>query len=318
MKLVVMIPAYNEEKTIRNVVRSIPRKLRGVKSVKVLVINDGSSDRTGQEAIKGGADHIETHSRNMGLGVAFRTGVSIALGMGADVILNMDADGQFNSNDIPKIIEPIMGNKADMVTCTRFGKKEYEPMMPSVKKFGNRLFTKLINSLSGLKLTDTQCGFRAYSKEAALRMTLFGRFTYTQESILDLAQKGFRITEVPCIVKGQREGKSKIVSHWYSYGLKALLIIVRAIRDYHPLKFFGGIGLALFLAGGITAAALAVRFFMKQVITPYMWVIYTDVILVVVGFLMMVFALMADQTDRQRKIREEILYFEKLRKLEKK
>jgi len=280
----------------------------------VLVVDDGSRDATVKRAEAAGADRVVSHKTNKGLGMAFKTGLNTGLEMGADAIVNIDADGQFNPLDIPMLIDPILKNRADVVTCSRFKLKRLEPKMPFIKKFGNKLFTKTINLFTGSKFTDTQCGFRAYSREAALRANLFARFTYTQEVLIDLMQKGMRIEEVACRVKGERKGQSKVVKHWYSYGIRATLIVLRTLRDYRPMQFFGSIGLLLFLVGAISAFILWLRLLLIHKISPYSWVVYTDVVLIVLGFLLMILALIADMLDRQKKVQEEILY--KLRKKE--
>jgi glycosyltransferase involved in cell wall biosynthesis len=317
MKIVVQIPAFNEEKTIFEVINKIPKKILGIKEIIILVIDDGSKDNTVCEARKAGADKIVSHQFNKGLGVAFRTGINEALKAGADIIVNIDADMQFNPKDIPKLIVPIVNGNADLVTCTRFKEKSKTPKMPLVKKFGNSIFTAIISWLAGQKFTDTQCGFRAYSRECALRLNLFGKHTYTQEALLDAVEKGMRITEISCTVKGQREhGKSKVVENWFAYSIKALLIITRSIRDHKPLKFFGAIGVLLFAIGITSALWLWIRLMLKHKIDPYLWVAYADVILVVLGFLLLILALLADMNDRQRKTQEEILYKIKKKEIE--
>ncbi len=317
LKLVVLIPALNEEKTIATVIKAIPRKIEGISKVLVLVVDDGSTDRTVQKARLAKANKIVSHKGNKGLGIAFQTGLDTALKMGARIIVNIDADGQFNPKDIPKIIAPILQDKADVVICSRFLDKSLESKMPGIKKFGNRLFTKIINLFTGSHFTDTQCGFRAYSKEAALRMNLFAKFTYTQEVLMDLSQKGMRIEEVACKVEGKRNGQSRIVSHWYSYGIRALIIVVRSLRDYKPLQFFGIIGTIFFLIGAISAFILWIRLILIHQIDPFMWIVYTDVILIVLGFLLIILALIADLVDRQKRIQEEILYRIKKKEIEK-
>ena len=308
MKLVVLIPAFNEEKTIASVIKTIPRKIQGIKKVEVLVVNDGSRDRTVIEAQKSGATRIVSHTQNKGLGVAFRTGIDYALKMKADLIVNIDADGQFNSRDISRIVVPILKQEADFVTCTRFKDKSIAPKMPWIKKIGNEIFTKIISLLAKQKFTDTQCGFRAYSRECALRLNLFGKHTYTQEALLDAVEKGMRVKEIPFVVKGQRTGKSKVVGNWFSYSVKALLIIVRTIRDHKPLAFFGGIGYFFFSTGFGIAFALWVRLLLTHIIDPYMWLVYASIMGMVLGFLLMILALIADMNVRQRKILEETLY----------
>src|SRR3989344_3895807 len=251
MKLIVIIPAYNEERTIKEVISKIPRVNKRISQTEVIVVDDGSKDRTSVLAKEAGAI-VVSHIGNKGVGVAFRTGIEEALKRKADVIVNMDGDGQFNPNDIPKLIEPILDKKADFVTATRFSDGKLIGNMPFVKKIGNKLFTSLTSKLVGQRFTDTQCGFRAYSREAALRLNLYGKFTYTQEVFLDLANKGLRIMEVPLYVKAKREfGKSKVVKSVPKYIFQALTIIIRSIRDYKPLAFFGVIGLFSLLLGFI-------------------------------------------------------------------
>lgn len=312
-RLVVLIPALNEEKTIGSVIKAVPRKIAGTEKVLVLVVDDGSTDRTVQKAGQAGADKVVSHGSNKGLGVAFRTGIEEALKMGADIIVNIDADGQFNPGDIEKIIASILSRKADVVTCSRFLDKALEPEMPWVKKFGNNCFTRIINFFTKSHFTDTQCGFRAYSREAALRMSLFAKFTYTQEVLIDMLEKGMRIGEVACKVEGKRSGKSRVVTHWYSYGIKAALIVLRTLRDYKPMQFFGTIGILSAFFGLLIAFYLAVesqlrRFFNTGTLPAPAWVIYASILLIIVGFLLLVLALVADMLDRQRKLQEEILY----------
>ena len=259
MKLIVIIPAYNEELTIGSVIKSIPEVNGRISKTEVIVVNDGSKDKTKEIAEENGA-RVVSHSSNKGVGMAFRTGIEEALKRKADIIVNVDADGQFNPEDIPKLIEPILDDKADFVTATRFKDGHLIGNMPFIKKIGNKMFTSLTSFLVGQKFTDTQCGFRAYSREAALRLNLYGKFTYTQEVFLDLANKGLRIMEVPLYVKAKREfGKSKVVKSVPKYIFQALTIIIRSIRDYKPLAFFGVIGLFSFVLGLISGIFMRLK-----------------------------------------------------------
>ena len=316
MKIIITIPAYNEEKTVGSVIKAIPRDI--AEDIKIVVIDDGSTDNTANIAKKSGADKVVSHNTNKGLGVAFQTGIETALEMNADIAVNIDADGQFNPNDIPRLIKPIIDGKVDMVTCSRFLDKNLEPDMPRIKKFGNAIFTKLVSRLTKQKFTDTQCGFRAYSKEVALRLTLFGVHTYTQEVFLDLATKGMRILEIPCKVKGEREGKSRLVTNVFSYGLKVLLIIIRSFRDYQPLKFFGTIGFGVFFIGFVIGIAMFIRWIFIGIVSPYRSLVNISMLFLIIGFLLLILALIADMFDRHRKLQEEILYRLKKRESEKK
>src|SRR4051812_32334608 len=252
MKLVVTIPALNEEKTIAQVIAAIPRRIPGISETEVIVMNDGSTDRTAEVAERAGAMVVNITGRP-GLGYVFRTGLERAMRRGADVIVNIDGDGQFNAGDITKLVTPLLNDEADFVTCSRFAKAEYHPEMPAVKYWGNRVVTRIINWVcGGTDFTDVSCGFRAFNREAAYRLTLFGRFTYTQETFIDLFSKGLRIAEVPLRVRGVREhGKSRVASNLWKYATNSLPIILRAMRDIQPLKFFGGIALMMFVPGAV-------------------------------------------------------------------
>src|SRR5439155_8225759 len=185
------------------------------------------------------------------LGHVFRAGIERAMRRGADIIVNIDGDMQFDPADIRKLVMPILRDEADFVTCTRFGDPSLRPKMPAIKYWGNRTVTRIINWVcGGTRFTDVSCGFRAFNREAAYRMTLFGRFTYTQECFIDLFSKGLRMAEVPLKVRGVREhGKSRIASSIFKYATNSFPIILRAMRDIQPLKFFGGIAALFGLMG---------------------------------------------------------------------
>ncbi len=292
MKLVVVIPAFNEEKTIGKVIDKIPKSIDGIDKVQILVVDDGSVDKTSFIAKQKGCT-VVSHTRNKGLGKAFNTGIENALKLGADIIVNIDADDQFDPSEIPKLIKPILENDADMVSGSRFKNKESISEIPFIRRWGNRAFTWFVNRLTGQEFTDTQCGFRAYSKEAALRLNLFGKFTYTQEVFLDLVNKEMRIKEVPIKVKYFDGRKSNISGSLIKYVFQALLIMFRTFRDYKPLVFFGIPGFLSFFIGFL------VFLLIDKLIGSA---------LVILGFLLVDLALIADMQKPIRKIQEEILY----------
>lgn len=313
MKLVIIIPAYNEEETISQVIKEIPDRIEGIDEIKVLVIDDGSTDNTARVAKKAGALVI-SHSVNKGLGAAFATGIQHALKLGGDIIVNIDADGQFSPKDIPKLIKPLLEKKADMVTGTRFKEKKVIPHMSQLKRQGNAFFVWLVNILTGQRFTDTQCGFRAYSRDTALRLNLFGDFTYTQEVFLDLINKGKRIVEVPIKVKYYSDRKSKISGSLFNYGIKALIIILRTFRDYHPLKFFGFPGVIILGMGTLGLIYSFIFWFLTKTTTPIRMIFMVGISLSAFGLLFLILALIADMLKRIRQNQEEILY--KLKKKE--
>lgn len=330
MKLIVTIPALNEEKTIGDVVRGVPRDIPGVDQVEVIVCNDGSTDRTAELAEEAGAIVLNISGRP-GLGTVFRTGMDRAMRRGADIMVNIDGDGQFNPADIAQLIQPILQDQADFVTCSRFKDPALHPTMPGVKFWGNKVVTNIINWVcGGTNFSDVSCGFRAFNREAAYRMTLFGRYTYTQECFIDLFSKGCRIVEVPLKVRGVREhGKSRVASSIIKYATNSLPIILRAMRDIQPLKFFGGIAGILFGMGTVTglfvffwwlfnteivrraADGTAIGWVHKT--TPFTSLITVSGVLFVLSFLIGAVALLADMMGRHRKISEEMLYLARRR-----
>jgi len=315
LKLVVQIPAYNEEKTITKVIKEIPKRILGISDVKVLVIDDGSKDRTVEMAQDAGADHILQHKINRGLGKSFRDGIEKSLSLDADIIVNIDGDGQFNSKDVPRLIQPILDNQADMVTVSRFLDPKLTKNMPWIKKWGNRRFTSLISKITGQKFTDTQCGFRAYSKEAALRLNLKGKFTYTQEVFIDLAEKGMRINEIPSEVTYHQKRQSIISGNLKRYGFKSLAIIARATRDTKPLTFFGMPAVITFVLGFLGGLVSFFYWLFEHVTTPVRTLLSISTFMMIFGASLMIMALIADMLITLKQNQEEILYRLKKREL---
>jgi len=308
LKLVVIIPALNEEKTIAAALDGVPASIAGIDAIAKIVVDDGSSDRTADTAAKHGAAVVR-HTENRGVGAAFSTGIKAALEAQADIIVNMDGDGQFDPADISELIRPIIEGRADFATCTRFARPELVPDMPVIKKWGNRWMCMIINAVTGGKFTDVSCGFRAYARETVLRLNLFGDFTYTQETFLDLAQKRARMAEVPLKVRGEREfGKSRVAGSLSRYAIRAGSIILLSLRDTKPLIFFGLIGLTALAAGVAAGLFVFAHWLDTGMTTPYQSLVTVSALGVILGFLLIVLALVADMLGRQRKNQEEILY----------
>ncbi len=237
MKLVVLVPAFNVVENIVFTIRSIPKNIFGIDEVKVLVVDDGSTDKTMDKAMNGGAYRVVSHATNTGVGAAFMTGIRNAISMNADMLVAVDADSQFDSNQIPELISPILNNQADVVIGSRF--KQGKPKnIPRIKYLGNMIFTRIVSGLVQQKFTDTQTGFRAYSKKALLNISVVNDFTYTQEVLIDLKFKGMQITEVPITVKYDDKRKSRVVKNIYSYSSKVLAIITRTLVFHRPMFSF--------------------------------------------------------------------------------
>ena len=245
MKLVVMIPAYNEEETIDSVIREIPRDCCDL--VEVLVINDGSTDNTVEEARKAGADRIVSFKKNRGLAPAFRAGLETALEMNADIIANTDGDGQYNGKQIPDLIKPILDGRADFVLGSRTkGRIEY---MPLRKKIGNRIATFVTRQVSGLPVSDAQSGFRALTRDAAMHLNVMSDYTYVQETLMQAANSGMVYEEVPIEFRKRIGGPSRLITNIFKYAKRAGTTIVKTYRDYQPLKTFSMLGIASLAVG---------------------------------------------------------------------
>lgn len=308
MKLTIIIPAFNEAATIGKVIKNIPKKIPGIKKIVVVVIDDGSTDKTAKIAEKKGAVVIK-HTRNTGLGFAFRTGVDYAINSGTDIMVNIDADGQFYPKDIPKLVAPIVKENADCTTASRFIDSDYYPEMNKVKFYGNKAMSLLISFLTGQRFYDVSCGMRAYNRHALLNFNLAGNFTYTQEAILNLAYKGIIIKEVPIKVIGKRQqGKSKIASNLFRYGFRTSYIIFRAFRDYKPLYFFGIISLFFFLVAAWFSLFVLSYYYQAGTFFPHKWAAFAALTSALIGLTFLTIGLVADMLDRIRMNQEKIIY----------
>jgi len=255
MKLVILIPAYNEEKQISDTIQSIPKKIPGCSDISILVVNDGSTDRTVEMAMNAGADKIVSHKINAGVGAAFMTGVRNAISMKADILVTFDADSQFDPKQIVELIVPIINEQFDVVIGSRF--LNGMPKMPKIKYFGNKIFSKIVSTVTNQKFTDTQTGFRAYSSNALKNITVINEFTYTQEVLIDLKFKRFRIGEIPVKVTYDEKRKSRVVKSIFSYSYRAISIITKSVLFHRPFLAFGLIGMLL-IGGGMFAKILTI------------------------------------------------------------
>ena len=313
MKLGIIVFAFNEEESIGGVLDRIPAAIEGIDDTDVIVVDDGSTDQTRALALARGA-HVASHARNKGLGAAFATGIDTALRSGADVIVSLDGDGQHPPEAIPQLIAPLLAGEADFATATRFSDPVLVPRMPVLNRLGNWLVARITGLACGRPFTDASCGFRAYSREAALRINLFGGHTYTQESLLDLARKGIAMTEVPIAIRGVREhGKSRVAHSLLRYGLRAFTILIRAVRDRLPFPFFGAIGAALALIGATAEMTVLANFALTGKTSPYHSLTTLGAIFLILGAVSFLVALLADMLSRMRETQETLLYLEKRR-----
>jgi len=318
-KLVVLIPAFNEEAKLESVIKKIPREISKT-NVIVLVVNDGSTDKTREVAKKNGAI-VVSHQTNYGVGRAFQTGLQKALELGADYMVNIDADGQFSPSEIKKLIDPIIKKEAEYVVSDRFlgkdSKLRMPANMPKDKYYGNLLMAKLISFLAGQRFNDVSCGFRAYSKRAMLMLDLMGKFTYTQESFIDLATKGIKIKAVPVSVKYFTNRKSRVANNVFIYAIRTLNIIFRTFRDYRPLLFFFFLSIIPMIISLLSGGFLLIHFLNTGSFSPYKIVGFIFIYFSAFTFGLWAIGFLADMFTRIRIYQEKILFYEKEKRYKK-
>ncbi|AHL23104.1 glycosyltransferase family 2 protein [Thermococcus nautili] len=318
MKLAVTIPAYNEEKTIPNVIREIrelkPDDFEGkIDDIKIIVVNDGSKDNTARVAKEAGADIVVSFRRNRGLARAFRQGIETALEIGADIIVNIDADGQYNAKEIPKLVKPILDGKADIVLGSRF--KGWIEYMPMQKRIGNKIATWVTRIASGFPTSDAQTGFRAFSRDAAMRLHVLADYTYVQETIIQANHYGLKIVEVPVqFRKRQGDGKSRLISNIFGYAKRAGMIILRSYRDYNPLKVFGIVGAIFIIVGLYFGWRVLSYYYTTGSVGSRLPSAILATLLLIIGVQTVVLGLLADMLKSQRMLLDDVLY--RLKKLE--
>ena len=287
MKLLISIPAYNEEKTLPNVIKEIKEVMSKTKyNYKILVLNDGSTDKTAEVAKKLGV--IVFSNNHMGLAETFKQEIKKFIESEADIMVHTDADGQYYAEDIPKLLKEIE-NGNDLILGSRF---QYEnKKIPISKKVGNKAFAKVLSKLLKIKLTDTTTGFRAFTKDVAKNIQFINTFTYTQEQIIKAAKQGFKIKEIAIKTRTTRE--SRLFKNPLQYAVRAWINILRIYRDYEPLKFFGRIGLTLISIGAAIGIYLLILF-IKNNKVGHIPLTILSMLLIIAGIQIITFGFLAD------------------------
>ncbi len=312
-KLIINIPAYNEAKVIGKTIREMPREFKGIDKTLIQVIDDGSKDGTAKIAREAGADIVISHSTNRRLGAAFNTAVESAIDHQADIMVNIDADGQFDSGQIPEMIKPILDGEVDITIGDRFNKGSADGI-PFLKNLLNRFAAKFVGAFLNVDIHDLTCGFRGHSKEALLRLNKVTGFTYTQETIIDAIGKKLKLKWIPVSVKYFDDRQSRIVKSVWSFVNNSAKIIIRAVRDVRPMKFFGIPGLILILLSAIFFSIFIYLYLPELQITPYRNHLLVSIAFFLVGLQFIVFALLADMTKTNRQISEDMIYQERLKR----
>jgi len=306
MKLIVSIPSYNEEKTVGDVVKKIPRRIEGIDQVQVIVVDGGSTDKTVQVAKEAGAEKVIYSKTREGLALGFKRGLYSALEMEADIIVNIDADNQYDPAEIPALIKPVIEGEADLVLGSRF--KGYIEDMPLQRRIGNKIATYVTRTLSGVQISDAQTGFRAFGREAAMKLNILSNYTYTQETIIQAAYKKLKIVEVPINFRRREEGKSRLILNLFDYAKKAGLTVLLTYLNYKPLKTFVYMGLSLMAVGILVGLRVMVHYLVTGSVTPYLPSAVLTAILLIVGFQVSILGLYAEMIRSNRELLEDILY----------
>lgn len=301
-KLIIQIPCYHEEATLALTLAPLPRQLPGIDRIEWLVIDDGSRDGTVEVAKRCGVDHIVRLSHNRGLARAFMAGLEASLQAGADIIVNTDADNQYSADDIPKLIEPILDGRAEIVIGAR-PIDQIEHFSP-VKKLLQRLGSWVVRLASNTDVSDAPSGFRAMSRNAAMRLNVFNDYTYTLETIIQAGQNGLTITSVPVRTNGDLR-PSRLVKGIPSYVKRSLFTILRIFMIYQPLRFFLWMGSVPFTIGFLLGVRWLWLYFGG---TPRAHVpsIVLASLLMLIGVQLGVFGLVADLLGVNRKMLEDV------------
>lgn len=304
MKLIIQIPCYNEEETLPATLEDLPRSIAGVDQIETLIIDDGSTDRTIQVAEEHGVDHILRVGRNRGLANAFFTGLQGALALGADIIVNTDGDHQYQGRGVPDLLEPILAGRAEMVIGDR--RVETIAHFSRAKKILQKVGSRVVSWISGTDVADATSGFRALTREAALRMQLFSSYTYTLETIIQAGKKGIAVQSVP-IETNEKRRESRLIRSTGDYVMRSAVTILRIFLLYEPLKIFTWISLVPTLLG----TALFVRygyFFVIGEGAGHLQSFIIASILILLAFQVFLLGLLAELIGRTRLLAEESLY----------
>jgi glycosyltransferase involved in cell wall biosynthesis len=313
MKLVIQIPAFNEEKYLPAALRALPRRIRGVSSIQVLVVDDGSTDGTVEEALAAGADKVLSLPAHRGLAFAFAAGLEESIAMGADIIVNTDADNQYFANDIPALIAPILAGRAALSVGDRgvASLKWFSPGKRLLQRFGSAL----IGWVAGIRTPDAASGFRAFSRDAALRTLVMSGYSYTLETLIQAGARREAVAFVPVRTNppARPSRLAKGILQYLSFSGATLL---RSFVMYRPLRVFSLLG-SLFLLAGLTLSVRYLYFAASGFGAGHIQSVILAAVLLIVGVMVFCIGLVADLIGFNRRILEEQLFRTRRMELEK-
>lgn len=304
MRVVVQIPCLNEEETLPLVLKSIPKAIKGVDDIIILIIDDGSTDKTVEVAKKLGVKHFVKHARNQGLGRSFHDGVQKALELGADIVVNTDGDNQYPQNRIGDLVQPIILEEADIVIADRQTNKIAH--FSAGKKFLQRLGSAVVNKAAGTELPDAASGFRAYSRESLIRLNTITRFSYCTETIIQAGNKGLHIVSIP-VETNPKLRESRLFKSTGEHVRKSAVVIIRAYVMYKPYMVFGVLGFILFLLGLIPFARFVLLSLQDGSTGGHIQSLLVGSLLMISAFLCLVLNVIADLIRINRVLTEDNL-----------
>ena len=303
MKLIIQIPCYNEEETLPQTVRDIPRLIEGIDEVEILVIDDGSTDKTIEVAKEAGVDHIVKNTCNKGLARTFLVGLDASLRLGADVIVNTDGDNQYKGQDIPKLIAPILKGQADIVIGDR--QTDKIPHFSSTKKKLQKFGSFVVRILSKTDVPDAVSGFRAFSREAAMQMNIVSAFSYTIETVIQAGKKNLAVANVP-VGTNPKTRESRLFQSIPKFLEHSLTTMIRTYAMYKPLRLFFYIG-CLCVFGGLIPSIRFLFYYLIGEGSGHIQSLILAAILFIIGFQVFMIGLVADVISFNRKLIEETL-----------
>lgn len=304
MKLIIQIACYNEDETLSETLKDLPKKLESIDKIEVLIINDGSTDRTLEVAKGHGVDHILSFKKNQGLARSFMAGLNECLKHGADIIVNTDGDNQYRADDIPKLVQPILEGKADMVVGARPISRIKH--FSFTKKLMQKIGSWLVRRVSHTEVLDAPSGFRAITRNAALKLNVFNTFTYTHETIIQAGLKNMVLQNVPVRVNAVKR-PSRLFKSIPLYIIRSFIAILRMMVVYRPFRFFFTIG-AVFLFAGLVFGIRYLYFLILGEGTGHIQSVILSGVLIGISFQMILVAFIADLLGVNRKLLEEIQY----------
>jgi len=305
IKLVIQIPCYNEEQTLPRTLQELPRTLPGIDTIEVLIIDDGSTDRTAEVARNLGVHHVVRLKRNSGLAIAFAAGLEASVAVGADIIVNTDADNQYRGEDISRLVQPILEEQADIVVGDR-GVAALEQFSP-IKRLLQRFGSWIVERAAGIPIPDATSGFRAFTREAALRLTVLSNYTYTLETLIQAGARRMTVTYVPIRTNPQTR-RSRLIRNIPSFLGISAVTIARFYTMYRPLRVFTTLGGILITAGVALGVRFLVLFITRGGATGNVQSLILAAVLLIVGFQVCLIGLMADAVSMNRRMLEDALY----------